>query len=102
MINIFGNIFETHEVTFETYIEDKLNSRQTIEAPEEIIILNFIKNAEKIKSYNKTPLKMKMIKQVVIWDDFEQKQKMLNNEIELSNDAMVAWEGNGKGGGNDE
>lgn len=95
MINIFGNIFETHKVTFEIYIEDKLTNRQTIHAPKEMIIINFLQTAEQIKT-DKRPIKIKMIRQEVIWDSFEQKQRVLNNEIELSNDAMVAWEENRK------
>jgi hypothetical protein len=38
-----------------------------------------------------------MIVPNIIWDDFEQKQKVLNNEIELSNSAMVTWEENNIG-----
>ena len=53
---------------------------------------NFIQTAKQIKTDSR-PIKIKMIKPNTIWDDFEQKQKTLNNEIELSNDAMVAWEG---------
>jgi hypothetical protein len=37
-----------------------------------------------------------MIRPVVIWDEFDKVQKVLNNEIELKNNAMVAWE-EGKG-----
>jgi hypothetical protein len=43
-----------------------------------------------------------MIRQESIWDEFEQRRKTLNNEIELSNDAMIAWEENKKGGDNNE
>ena len=87
----FEDIFETHQVIFEVYIEDKLTNRQQMEAPKEIIIANFIQTAKQIKN-DKRPIKIKMIKQEVIWDDFEQKQKVLNNEVEISNDAMLAWE----------
>ena len=84
-----------HEVIFEIYIEDRLANRQQMQAPKEILIANFIQTAKQIK-VDKRPIKIKMIKQEVIWDDFEQQQKVLNNEIELSNDAMVAWEENRK------
>ena len=95
MVDIFINIedmLEMHEVTFEVYIEDKLTNRQQMQAPKEILITNFLQTAKQIQN-DKRPIKIKMIKPVVIWDSFEQKQKVLNNEIELSNNAMTAWEG---------
>lgn len=80
-----------HEVTFEVYIEDKLTNRQQMQAPKEMLMANFLQTAKQIQN-DKRPIKIKMIKPVVIWDSFEQKQKVLNNEIELSNNAMTAWE----------
>ena len=35
------NMFETYEVTFEIYIEDKLINKQTMQAPKEILMANF-------------------------------------------------------------
>jgi hypothetical protein len=32
-----------------------------------------------------------MVRPETIWDSIEQKQKTLYNEIELSNNAMIAW-----------
>jgi hypothetical protein len=87
----FGDMFETHEVTIEVYIEDKLTNRQQMQAPKEILIANFLNTAKQMKN-DKRPIKLKMIRPEVIWDEFEQKQKIINNEIELSNDAMVVWE----------
>ena len=81
-----------HEVTFEVYIEDKLTNRQQMQAPKEMLMANFLQTAKQIQN-DKRPIKIKMIKPVVIWDSFEQKQKVLNNEIELSNNTMTAWEG---------
>ena len=52
--------------------------------------------------YDKRPIKLKMIRQETIWDNIEQRHKTLNNEIELSNDAMIAWEENKNGGSNNE
>ena len=39
-------------------------------------------------------MQIKMIVPQIIWDNFENKQKVLNNEIEFSNNAMIAWEEN--------
>lgn len=86
------DILDIQEVVFEVYIEDKLTNRQQMQAPKEMLIENFLQTAKQIQN-DKRPIKIKMIKSVVIWDSFEQKQKVLNNEIELSNNAMTAWEG---------
>ena len=91
VVDIFGNLFETHEVAFEVYIEDKLVNKQTMQAPKEMIMINFIQTAKQIQNDHR-PIKIKMIRPEVIWDNFEQKQKVLNNEIELSNNSMTAWE----------
>lgn len=89
-------MFEPYEVIFEVYIEDKLTNRQQMQAPKEMLIANFLQTAKQIKG-DRRPIKIKMIRPEVIWDKFEQKQKVLNNEIELSNNAMVSWEANKNG-----
>lgn len=86
-------MLDIQEVIFEVYIEDKLTNRQQMSAPKDMLIANFIQTAKQIKA-DQRPIKIKMIRPEVIWDEFEQKQKVLNNEIELSNDAMIAWEEN--------
>jgi len=87
------DMFETYDVTFEVYIEDKLSNRQTMQAPKEIIIANFLQTAQQIQK-EKRPIRFKMIVPNIIWDEFEQKQRVLNNSVEYSNDAMVIWEEN--------
>lgn len=89
-------MFETFEVTFEIYVEDKLNSRQTMQAPKQMIIANFVQTAQQIQKEQR-PIRLKMIRQETIWDDFENKQKILNNSVEYSNDAMVIWKENNIG-----
>lgn len=84
-------MFQPYDVIFEVYIEDKLTNRQQMQAPKEIIITNFVQTAKQIKNDTR-PMKIKMIRPEIIWDNFEQKQKVLNNEVEISNNAMVAWE----------
>lgn len=83
-------MLDVQDVIFEVYIEDKLTNRQQMSAPKEMLIANFIQTAKQIKA-DQRPIKIKMIRQEVIWDNFEQKQKVLNNEIELSNNAMINW-----------
>lgn len=93
---MFEGMLEMYDVVFEIYIENKLTNRQAMQAPKEMLIANFMQTAKQIKS-DKRPIKIKIIRQEVIWDEFEKRQKTLNNEIELSNDAMKAWEENKKG-----
>ncbi len=95
MVDIFNinidDVFEMHEVIIEVYIEDKLTNRRQMQAPKEVLIANFLNTAKQMKN-DQRPIKLKMIRPEMIWDEFEKKQRIINNEIELSNDAMVAWE----------
>lgn len=86
-------MFETYEVAFEVYIEDKLVKKQIMQAPKEMLMVNFLQMAEQIKN-DQRPMKIKILRQDVIWDNFENKQKVLNNEVSASNNAMIAWEEN--------
>lgn len=87
------NVFEPYEVTFEIYIEDKLSKKQTMQAPKEMLMINFIQTVNQI-SKDQRPIKIRMLRPEVIWDSFENKQKVLNNEIIFSNNAMLDWEEN--------
>lgn len=87
------DMFETHEVIMEVYIENKLTNRQQMQAPKEMLIANFVNTAKQMR-LDKRPIKLKMIRPELIWDNFEKKQKILYNELELSNDAMIAWQEN--------
>lgn len=86
-----GDMFETYDVVFEVYIEDKLTNRQQMQAPKEMLIANFLQTAKQIQA-DRRPIKIKMIRQEEIWDKFEQRRRTLNYEIELSNNTMVTWE----------
>lgn len=90
------DIFEPYDVIFEVYIEDKLTNRQQMQAPKEMLIANFLQTAKQIQA-DRRPIKIKMIRPEEIWDKFEQRRRILNNEITLSNNAMVAWEANKNG-----
>ena len=86
-------MLDIQEVIFEVYIEDKLTNRQKMQAPKDMLIANFVQTAKQIKN-DQRPIKIKMIRPELIWDEFEQKQKVLNNEIELCNNAMDLWKEN--------
>ena len=84
-------MLDMFEVTFEIYIEDKLTNRQIMRAPKELLMINFVQTVEQIGN-DKRPIKIKMYRPEIIWDNFEQKQKSLNYEVAFSNNAMLAWE----------
>ena len=56
-----------------------------------MLMINFMQTAQQIGS-NVRPIKIKMTRPEIIWDSFENEQKTLINEIEFSNNAMVAFE----------
>lgn len=95
MVSIFNinieDVLDIQEVIFEVYIEDKLTNRQQMQAPKDMLITNFLQTAKQMQK-DQRPIKIKMIRPCTIWDEFDKVQKVLNNEIELSNNAMVAWE----------
>lgn len=80
-----------YEVIFEVYIEDKLTNRQAMQAPKDMLIMNFIETAKQIKN-DQRPIKIKMIRPYTIWDEFEKQHKTLNNEIMINNNAMDLYE----------
>lgn len=88
-------MLDIHEVIFEVYVEDKLTNRQQMKAPKDMLIANFVETAKQIKN-DQRPIKIKMIRPYVIWDEFEKQHKTLNSEVMINNNAMDAWEANNK------
>ena len=86
-----NDMFETYNVFFEVYIEDKLTNRQNMQAPKEILKMNFLQTAKQI-SQDGRPIKIRMVYPETKWSKIEDKQFTLNNEISFLNNAMVAWE----------
>lgn len=91
--NIGFEELEIFNATFEIYIEDKLVQKQVLQAPKEMLITKFLQTAKRIRS-DQRPMKIRMTNQCVIWDNFENKEKVLDNEISASNEAMIIWEEN--------
>ena len=98
-VNING-MFETYEATFETYLEDKLVGKQVLEAPKEMLMMQFVQLYEQVKQ-DKRPIKIKMSRPVIIWDNFENVEKSIPNVIAFSNNAMIAYEESKVGDDND-
>lgn len=97
-MNLFG---DTYEVDYEIYVGEQLVQKQKMKAPQEILMINFMQAAQQVSGDGK-PIKIKMLRQETIWDSFEKKEKVLNNEIEFSNNVMVAWEKDKQYGGNND
>jgi FKBP-type peptidyl-prolyl cis-trans isomerase (trigger factor) len=89
-------MFETYEVAFEIYIEDKLVNKQAMQAPRAMIEASFIQTVNQI-ARDKRPMKIRMSRRETIWDNFENKQKSIENEVVFGNSAMITWEENNKG-----
>lgn len=87
------DFFEIYDVDFEIYIEDSLVQKQSTKAPKEMLMATFIQTVQQI-AQDKKAMRFRMIKPTIIWDDFENKQKTLYDEICFSNNAMIAWEEN--------
>ena len=90
---MFRSLFDIQEVDFEIYVGNALIQKQKLQAPKEMLMANFVQTVNQIGS-DKRPMKIKMLRPETIWDSFENKEKVLNNEIEFSNNAMIAFEGN--------
>lgn len=83
----FNMGLDIYNVILEVYIGNQLVNKQQMQAPKEILMMNYIKLAEQIGNDSR-PMKVKMIRQESIWDNFAKKEKSLTCEIEFRNNAM--------------
>lgn len=75
---------ETEQVIIEIYLGTQLIQRQQLNAPVEMLKMQFIGLAKQIAQENR-PMRVKMILPEVIWDDIDKKQKVMNNYVEFKN-----------------
>lgn len=78
---------ETYQVIIETYLGTQCIQRQSLNAPEQFLKMQFIGLAQQIAQENR-PMKCRMILPEVIWDEIEKKQKVLENYVEFRNRLM--------------
>lgn len=78
---------ETYPVIIETYLGTQCIQRQSLNAPEQFLKMQFIGLAQQIAQENR-PMRVKMIVPDVIWDDIDKKQKLLENYVEFRNKLM--------------
>lgn len=80
-INIDEQIFN---VTFTIYLGNRPIRRWTLEAPRPFIEMQFIQTVQEIASQIQ-PMKVVVSREEIIWDQFEQKQKVIPYTMEFQN-----------------
>lgn len=81
--NPFG--FEEMEpVIFEVYIGNQLVEQRQMSGPPQMLQAQFMQMVQQAAS-QKQPMKIRMVKQDIIFDKFENCPKTLNNYIEFKN-----------------
>lgn len=91
MFRVSLDDFEIYDVEIEIYLEDKVVQKQRAQAPKEMLMVTFMQTAQQI-AQDKRPMKIRMTRPYIIYDNFEDKQKTLTNEVSFSNNAMIAFE----------
>ena len=75
---------ETYSVIIETYIGNQCVQRQSLNAPEQVLKMQFMGLMQQIAQEDR-PMSIKMILYDIIWDNYENKQKAIENYIEFRN-----------------
>lgn len=75
---------DIYEVKLEVYHDNVLVQKQTLAAPKEIIMMQFLNLAKQIRNTNEK-YKIKLIRSELIWIPWDNKHKVLENCIELQN-----------------
>ena len=75
---------EIYSVEFLLYQNNKLIQQQTMDAPKEVIIMQFISIAKQMRNTSEK-IKLKLTMPEIIWIPWDNKRKMLVNCIELQN-----------------
>lgn len=81
---MFNINMEMCRMTYEIYIDQKMVTRQISDAPAMIHKSQYLDLINQLSEDNR-PMRFKIIKYDVIWDEIEQKRKTLENYIEYRN-----------------
>ena len=81
-ININQEEFET--VIYEVWLGDELIHRKQMRAPEDMLKMMFMDYVQRCAVCHE-PMHLRMSGQEVIWDEFEQQQKVLPKRIDYWN-----------------
>lgn len=89
-IEFAGDLFsEPEEMTYEIYMGDQLIRREVAQLPYPMHKMQWVSLCQQIAQENR-PMKLRVLHDDEIWDQIEQKRKVLHNWIEFSNRAMEA------------
>lgn len=75
---------QTFDVMFTVYLDEQPIRRWQMVAPQEFIIMKFLQTVQQIASQSQ-PMKVVVSRDEVIWDQFEQKQKIIPCTMEFQN-----------------
>lgn len=75
---------QTFDVMFTVYLGEQPIRQWQMVAPQEFIIMKFLQTVQQIASQNQ-PMKVVVSRDEVIWDQFEQKQKVIPCTMEFQN-----------------
>ena len=80
----FGGDLGLEEVTFELKLGNQTIERKKVQAPQPMLIAMFMGYLQQMKGHP-SPLYLCMSGEEVVWDSFEQKQKIIPKSIECWN-----------------
>lgn len=75
---------DIYEVKLEVYHDSVLVQKQTLAAPKEIIMMQFLNLTKQIRNTNEK-YKIKLIRSELIWIPWDNQRKILENCIEIQN-----------------
>lgn len=80
----FGQDLGVEEVVFELKLGNQVIEQKKIQAPRQMLEAIFMNYVQQMRN-NSQPLYLCMSGKEIIWDDFEQKQKIIPKSIECWN-----------------
>lgn len=80
----FNFDYELTDAMVEQYIGNELVNSQRIQAPMQMLQMQFMQLIQQI-ARQKQPMKVKMIIPYQIWSQYDKEMKILNNYIEFQN-----------------
>ena len=81
-INVMNE--DIFDVTFSIYLDNQIIRQWRMQAPKPFIEIKFIQTVQQIASQSQ-PMKVIVSREEVIWDQFEQKHKVLPVTMEFQN-----------------
>lgn len=82
-----GMMGDTIEATLEIYLGNQLIQSQQLQAPEMILKMQLMNLVQDLANDTR-PMKMKVIKLVPCWNQYEQKMTTIDEWLEYQNNAM--------------